>query len=118
VVETSENKFMSPLEKKFVFLWVHVIKGQTDLTLEHKFNPARRWKFDFAHIPTKVAIELEGGTKSHGHHVRHEGYRSDCEKYNEANYMGWQVFRLTSDMVLSGELERLSKFISEKAGKI
>jgi hypothetical protein len=46
---------MSPNEKKFTFLWLHVVKGTTDLICEHKFHPSRKWRFDFAHPTTGSA---------------------------------------------------------------
>ncbi|MDB6017715.1 MAG: hypothetical protein JWR19_2204 [Pedosphaera sp.] len=110
---------MSPLELKFTRLWVHAIKGQTDVTLEHRFDAPRRWRFDFAHKPTKVAIEIEGGTSSgKSRHTKPEGFREDCFKYNTASRLGWVVFRLTSDMVNATELTKISEFIQERAGKI
>lgn len=111
---------MSPLEKKFTWLWVHVVKGPTDVVLQHKFCSTRRWQFDFAHVPTRVAIEIEGGTgfvksktgKSiRGHHVNQDGYANDCEKYNSAALLGWRVFRLTSKMVTADQLEIIARFI-------
>jgi very-short-patch-repair endonuclease len=114
---------MSELEKKFIWYWVHVIKGTGDLTLEHKFHPSRKWRFDFAHIPTKVAVEIEGGiglrkAKSGklftGRHAQSAGFNSDCEKYNEAALMGWTVFRLTSKMVTSTDLEKIASFIKQR----
>lgn len=104
---------MSPNEKKFTFLWLHVVKGTTDLLVEHKFHPSRKWRFDFAHKPTKTAIEIEGGTGrfKRGRHMRSEGFQEDCIKYNEAAFMGWKVFRLTAAMVNSRELERLAEYL-------
>lgn len=49
-----------------------------------------------------MAVEIEGGTYCGGRHVRPDGYRKDCEKYNTAASMGWLVFRFTSDMVRNG----------------
>lgn len=69
---------------------------------QHKFHPAREWRFDFAWPDMKLAIEVEGGTFSGGRHVRGKGYEADCEKYNTAAAMGWTLFRFTSRMVSSG----------------
>jgi very-short-patch-repair endonuclease len=104
---------MSPHEKRFTFLWLHVVKGTTDLICEHKFHPSRKWRFDFAHLTTKTAIEIEGGTGrfKRGRHMRPEGFAADAEKYNAATYLGWKVFRLTPRMVNSRELERLADYI-------
>ena len=101
----------SPLEKKFCWLWVHVIKGPTDVSLEHRFCPSRKWRFDFAHVPTRTAIEIEGGVYRMGRHQRPEGFKKDAEKYLEAGLMGWRVFRLTPDMINSRELQRIADFI-------
>lgn len=114
---------MSPLEKKFTLLWVHAIKGSTEVVVEHKFHPSRKWKFDFAHVTTKVAIEIEGGTGwrmkgkakgARGRHVSPEGFAEDCEKYNAATALGWKVFRLTAAMVNATELEKISAFIKQQ----
>jgi hypothetical protein len=105
---------VSDLEKKFTWLWVHVIKGPTDVTIEHRFNPSRKWRFDFAHIPTKTAIEIEGGVAKMGRHQRPDGFRKDCEKYVSAGLMGWRVFRLSPDMVNVATLEKLASFIKQQ----
>lgn len=114
---------MSPLENRFVFIWVHAVKGTGDLTIEHQFHPSRKWRFDFAHLPTKVAIEIEGGTGVRktkegklfsGRHTTSAGYASDCEKYNEAVRLGWRVFRLTGKMINIKELESIKAFMSQQ----
>ena len=70
-----------------------------ELIPEFRFCAPRRWRFDFAHIETKVAIELEGGSFVGGRHTRGKGFASDCEKYNVAAAQGWAVFRLTPAML-------------------
>lgn len=69
---------------------------------EFRFAPPRRWRFDFAWPAVKVAFEYEGGTWSRGGHVRGQVYSANCEKYNEAQILGWVVIRGTSDTVRSG----------------
>jgi len=80
------------------------IKGAKlpDYDLEHTFHGTRRWRFDFAFVAQKVALEIEGGTWTHGAHVRGKHYESDVCKYNEAALLGWTVIRATSDMVNDG----------------
>lgn len=73
-----------------------------EFALEHKFHPTRKWKFDFAFISQKIAIEVEGGSWVGGRHTRGAGYARDCEKYNHAQLLGWQVYRFTSDQVRAG----------------
>ena len=77
-----------------------------DFVREHRFAPPRRWRFDFALIAERIAIEVEGGTWSQGRHNRPQGYQADCEKYNAAAVMGWRVLRFTPAMVRRGDLEQ------------
>lgn len=74
---------------------------------EYKFHPNRRWRFDFAWPELRIALEIEGGTRINGRHNRHAGYQADCEKYNEAQLLGWIVLRVTSEMVNDGRALRL-----------
>lgn len=80
---------------------------------EYKFHPSRKWRFDFAWPAVYVAAEVEGGLWIKGRHNRAEGFRKDCEKYNEAVLHGWRVLRFTPEMVESGEavnvIERMLK---------
>ena len=87
-------------ESKFAMLW-KARKGPsiTILIREYKFHPTRKWRFDFAHVATKTAIEIEGGTWSGGRHTRGSGYSKDCEKYNEAAKLGWCVLRYTAEKI-------------------
>ena len=62
----------------------------------------RQWRFDYAWVKFRVAVEIEGGTWIGGRHVSGPGYAKDCEKYNQAALQGWFVFRFTTDMVSSG----------------
>lgn len=103
----------SNLERQFALHWRAI--GGMDLVTEHRFWPPRRWRFDFAHTVAKVGIEIEGGIWTGGRHTRGKGYIADCEKYNTAQLMGWQVFRLTSSQIGSEFLERLAIHINERA---
>ena len=87
----------SDLERTFDTLWQQI--GGQPLTCEHRFAPPRRWRFDRAHVPARIAIEIDGGTHNGGRHVTGAGYTRDCEKLNTAAARGWLIFRLTSDML-------------------
>lgn len=65
------------------------------LIAEYKFHPIRKWRFDWANIEHKIAIEVEGGAYTNGRHTRGTGFINDMEKYNEAIILGWKVFRVT-----------------------
>lgn len=87
----------SDLERAFETYWRQIDGPQ--LEAEYKFHPKRRWRFDFCHRQSRIAIELEGGTWTGGRHVRGSGFERDCEKYNAAALLGWRVFRLTGGML-------------------
>ena len=101
----------STLEAQFSQAW-RAFEGPT-LIREYRFHPVRKWRFDFAHLETMVAIEVEGGTRQGGRHNRHEGFKNDCTKYNAAELIGWRIFRLTGDMIDADNLQPIINFILE-----
>ncbi len=70
---------------------------------EFRFHHIRKWRFDFAFFPQKIAVEIEGGVWSGGAHTRGAHFESDAEKYNTATKMGWRVMRFSTDMVIRGD---------------
>lgn len=72
-------------------------KRNYELAREYQFHPVRKFRFDYAIINLKIAIEYEGGiymTKS-GHNTAAH-YTKDTEKYNLATVEGWKVLRFTA----------------------
>ena len=61
------------------------------------YTPQRKWRFDYAWIDAKVALEVEGGAWSRGRHTRGSGFLEDMVKYNAATLGGWRVLRTTPD---------------------
>lgn len=59
----------------------------------------RKWRFDFAWMKEKIAVEIEGGVWSRGRHVQPAGYEADREKYGTALAQGWKVLSVTTRMV-------------------
>lgn len=76
---------------------------------EFKFHPTRKWRFDYAWLTEKVAVEIEGGIWNKGAHVRALHYMSDMEKYNEAQKLGWRVFRFTPQQFNKGVVQAFLK---------
>lgn len=70
---------------------------------EYKFDPTRRWRFDFAWPADLLAVECEGAIWTQGRHTRGSGFSSDLEKYNHAALLGWRVLRYSSEMIDSGK---------------
>jgi hypothetical protein len=58
----------SRLESRFEWLWrTH---GGPNLEGEFRFHSERRWRADFAHLPSRTLIEIEGGIYISGRHNR------------------------------------------------
>ncbi len=68
----------------------------------HRFQPTRRWRFDFAWPDRKVAVECEGGGFVGGRHNTGAGMEADMEKYSTAEAMGWHVLRFSQRQIHSG----------------
>ena len=88
----------SSAEQHFEKDWVDLFPS-IDLHSEHRFHPPRKWRFDYAHLPTKTAIEIEGGVWTKGRHTRGGGFLKDCQKYLQAAVDGWVVVRITPCMI-------------------
>lgn len=77
--------------------------GGRIIAAEFLFHPQRKWRFDFGVPELRLAIELEGGIWSGGRHTRGTGYQGDLDKYNAATALGWDVFRFSTQDVLTGK---------------
>jgi len=69
---------------------------------EFRFMTDRRFRFDFAWKPKKLAVEVEGGIYSNGRHVRGAAYEEDLKKYNFAAKQGWTLLRFGPTAVNDG----------------
>jgi hypothetical protein len=99
----------SRLEARFALLW-RAANGP-ELKKEFLFIPERRWRADFAHIPSRTLIEIEGGIWIQGRHNRAEGFLADIEKYFEAALAGWTVLRLSERQLTLDSVERIVRFV-------
>ncbi|MCC6356991.1 MAG: hypothetical protein IT577_24145 [Verrucomicrobiae bacterium] len=100
------------MEDKFAGLWSKL--GGPPLEREYRFAPPRRWRFDFAHPQSRVAVELEGGVWNRGRHNRPLGFIADCEKYSAAALAGWTVVRLTEGQITEERVEEIIAAIGER----
>jgi hypothetical protein len=66
---------------------------------EHRFHAERMWRFDYAWIDAKIALEVEGGIWTQGRHTRGKGVLADMQKYNAAAVLGWRLLRCTPDQL-------------------
>ena len=95
---------------------LHMIKS-LKLSLpvrQYKFLENRNFRFDFAWIEEKIALEVEGGIYTQGRHTRGSGFIKDCEKYNLAILNGWKVFRVADNLIENRFFyEKLKSFIEK-----
>jgi very-short-patch-repair endonuclease len=103
-------------ELNFLLLW-RAMRGPT-LEAEYRFHPTRKWRFDYAHPQTLIAIELEGGIwmRGGGRHNRASGFEKDLEKSNAACAHGWRVFRLTGRQITEPTLRAIMDCIASAKG--
>lgn len=67
-------------------------------TLEHRFDPVRKWRFDFAWPNLMLALEVEGSV----HRIKGR-FKSDIEKYAMAQLAGWTVLRVARAQIKNGQ---------------
>lgn len=71
----------------------------------------RDWRWDFAWLDQRVAVEVQGGAwqrgKKQSRHTRGGGYEGDCQKLCAGVVLGWRVAWVTGGMVKSGEAIRV-----------
>ena len=73
------------------------------------FATPRKWRFDFAWVAQKMALEVDGAMWVQGRHSRGSGLLKEHEKFNAAASLGWRVFRCTPQNVGDVALYRLIK---------
>jgi hypothetical protein len=101
----------------YFMLEISATKGLPCPVKEHKFHPVRKWRFDYAIPFMKLAFECEGGAWVNGRHTRGKGFIGDMEKYNEAQLLGWKVYRFTPGQAKKGEAFKLfERAVNENIG--
>ena len=82
---------------------------------EVMFHPVRKWRFDYAWLDIKVALEVHGGIHSNGRHTRGTGFTEDKVKMNNAQLLGWVVIEATTAQVKNGQmLEWINQAIANR----
>lgn len=66
------------------------------------FAKPRKYRFDFAYPDRMLAVEIHGGTWTHGAHNRGWGVARDAEKMTLAATHGWTVLVFTAKEVRDG----------------
>lgn len=79
------------LEGLFLAAWRFGFSDLPMPTMQHKFHPRRKWRFDFSWPAQKLAVELQGGSFIGGGHNRPVQQQKDYEKQRAAVALGWRV---------------------------
>ena len=70
---------------------------------ELRFAPPRLWRFDWAWVDQKLALEVQGGLFLGGRHVRGSALLKEHEKLNAAAALGWRVTYCTPKQIANGD---------------
>src|SRR5882672_4985229 len=73
-------------------------------TPEYRFAPPRRWRFDWALVEQRIALEVQGGLflpGGGGRHSRGAALRKEHEKMNAAAALGWRVLYCMPETLLT-----------------
>lgn len=70
---------------------------------EHRFAAPRRWRFDWAWLEPRVALEIQGGLFTGGRHSRGPALLQEHEKLNRAAALGWRVVFVIPRQCVTGE---------------
>lgn len=89
---------VSCLENAFDTLWDELFP-HLDLETEFLLIPGRKFRADYAHIPSKTAVEINGGIWVKSKHSSGFGITRDYMKLNLAQSFGWCVFQLSAEMI-------------------
>lgn len=105
----------SELEKLFELHWESLFP-HLDLYAEQKLIPSRRFRFDFVHYPSRIAIEINGGNWIFGRHTRPDALNSEYEKVLLAAREGYTVLFLSQDQVTREYVQLLGEIIEARSG--
>jgi hypothetical protein len=103
----------SHLENQFVNLWLYYYPS-IDLHAEYRFHPTRKFRLDFAHLDSKIGIELNGQIWKKGGHSSGKGLQRDYEKLNLLSSMGWRLFCLSSEMITIENINLIAETIKNE----
>ncbi len=85
--------------------------GVKDFVRDHAPVEGRRFKIDLAHLPSKLAVEIHGGTWARGRHSRHAGMAADLEKARLLTLAGWRCIAFTGEDIKKRPLTTLETIL-------
>lgn len=105
---------VSALEERFLRHWER--RYSIPLMREYRGIPDRKFRFDFCHPSSRVAIEIQGGVWTGGRHSGGAGQIKDFEKLNLATLGGWRVFQLSNEMISDYWIDLIAAVIRQGGG--
>ena len=84
----------STLERAFAHWWGLLAPDLPAPVAEYPVGPGRKFRWDFAFVEARVAVEIEGGIYG-GAHGRPAGIHRDIEKNNFGVLNGWKLLRFS-----------------------
>lgn len=101
------------LEERFRVMWCMV--DGPELVRQFKFCPDRDFLADFAHLGSKVIIEIDGGLFINGAHNKAGTYEYQQERDRIARALGWEVRRLGTGFAME-QVEAVLACVRERSG--
>lgn len=103
------------LEERFLAWWQAI--GGPELEREYAFAPGRRFRADFAHLESKVLIEIDGAyyRQGGGSHNSAGKAQYELERNKIAWSLGWEVKRLPTGFRLQ-DVEAVLDVVVERMG--
>ena len=84
-------------------LWQQITAGDLPWPQrEFRFAPPRRWRWDLAWEPEKLAVEVQGGTWVKSTHGGGAQQTKSFEKLNTAAILGWRILFVNAEMIEDG----------------
>jgi hypothetical protein len=117
---TTQNWSQLKPAEKFALTWEESGHADSDMTLEYRFHPRRKFAFDFAWPSCCVAVEIHGF--GYGHQAQQQ-VAKDCEKLREAIMLGWVVLPFTTRCIGSranclSAVEMVCELLSKRHGSV
>lgn len=105
-------------EPEFIFAHQALADKLPPFECEYRFDEERRFRFDFAIVEHRLAVEIDGAIWARGAHSSPMGILRDMEKLNLAVMRGWWVLRFTPAQVKSGEaIETVKKWLEGRSSE-
>ena len=81
---------------------------------EYHFHPTRKWRFDWALPERMIAFEYDGLMSGQASHASIGGILRDTDKINEAQRLGWDVYRVNAKTIQNGVAFTLAAAVLEE----